>query len=107
MLIDVFRALDDLNKHTVVLKDWSQFATNLDNKNLILCPFCGEINCEDRIKADSAKDEDSVEPGAPSMGAKSLCIPFDQPNSITATDKCIHPDCKNKPKSYVLFGRSY
>lgn len=51
-------------------------------------------------------DEDA-EPGAPAMGAKSLCIPFDQPAPITAADKCIHPGCTNAPKYYTLFGRSY
>nr|CAI5819599.1 unnamed protein product [Callosobruchus analis] len=45
---------------------------------------------------------DAVEPGAPSMGAKSLCIPLDQPAPITSSDKCIHPDCKRKPLFYTL-----
>lgn len=52
------------------------------------------------------RDEDA-EPGAPAMGAKSLCIPFEQPATITESDVCIHPDCKNKPKYFTLFGRSY
>lgn len=52
-------------------------------------------------------DSESVEPGAPSMGAKSLCIPLEQPAPIKPSDKCIHPDCKNKPIYYTLFGRSY
>ncbi|KAL1500993.1 hypothetical protein ABEB36_006400 [Hypothenemus hampei] len=100
------KALVDLNSHKVLLKDWSNFASNLDLKNIILAPFCGEIECEDRIKADSARGEDA-EPGAPSMGAKSLCIPLDQPAAIQSNDKCIHPSCKNAPQYYTLFGRSY
>lgn len=52
------------------------------------------------------RDQD-VEPGAPVMGAKSLCIPFDQPDKIVEEDTCIHPKCKNKPIRYTLFGRSY
>lgn len=105
---DFFRALDDLNTHKVLLKDWSQFTPNLDKKNIILSPFCGEMECEDRIKADSTRDDgENADPGAPSMGAKSLCIPFDQPAEISGKDKCIHPQCKNKPKFYTLFGRSY
>lgn len=41
------------------------------------------------------------------MGAKSLCIPFEQPTNLLESDKCIHPSCQNKPMAYVLFGRSY
>ena len=47
-------------------------------------PFCGEEPCEDEIKDMSKKDSD-LEPGAPSMGAKSLCIPFNQPAQIKAS----------------------
>lgn len=41
------------------------------------------------------------------MGAKSLCIPFEQPAQIEAADKCINPACSAKPQNYTLFGRSY
>jgi bifunctional glutamyl/prolyl-tRNA synthetase len=47
-----------------------------------------------------------VEEGAPAMGAKSLCIPFDQPKPIV-DQKCVHPSCQAKAKYYTLFGRSY
>lgn len=100
------KARKDLEEHTKLTKDWSEFCKLLDQKNLLLSPFCGECSCEDKVKADSARDEEA-EPGAPSMGAKSLCIPFDQPTAITADDKCIHPSCTNNPKYYTLFGRSY
>ncbi|KAJ8944959.1 hypothetical protein NQ318_013107 [Aromia moschata] len=102
------RAVEDLESHTVLLTDWSQFTPNLDKKNIILAPFCGDSTCEDKIKADSARDDgEAVEPGAPSMGAKTLCIPLEQPAQIKPTDKCIHPDCARKPSFYTLFGRSY
>lgn len=52
-------------------------------------------------------DGDAGEPGAPAMGAKSLCIPLEQPTTISSNDKCIHPECKRKPQYYTLFGRSY
>jgi len=48
-----------------------------------------------------------AEEGAPAMGAKGLCIPFEQPAEIKETDQCIDPDCTNKPIFYTLFGRSY
>lgn len=127
MLAKAQKELETSIKQT---KDWSDFCKFLDQKNLLLSPFCGDISCEDKIKADSARyvcksaflnfllnlsyffslflcsDEDA-EPGAPAMGAKSLCIPFDQPAAITDADKCVHPACTNKPKFYTLFGRSY
>ena len=48
-----------------------------------------------------------VEEGAPSMGAKGLCIPFKQPQELKEGTKCIHPACTNKAKFYTMFGRSY
>lgn len=99
------KATTDMTSHTKITKDWTQFCDLLNEKNMIMSPFCGEIGCEEKIKAESAREE--VEEGAPAMGAKSLCIPFDEPAEITETDKCIHPACTNKPKFYTLFGRSY
>lgn len=48
-----------------------------------------------------------VEEGAPAMGAKGLCIPFDQPEKIAENQACVHPKCKGKAKYFTLFGRSY
>ena len=47
-----------------------------------------------------------VEEGAPAMGAKSLCIPAEQPKKIV-DQKCVHPNCSSKAIYYTLFGRSY
>lgn len=44
------------------------------------------------------------------MGAKSLCIPFEQPKGdekLENGDQCIHPECKQLAESFTLFGRSY
>lgn len=100
-------ATKDLNDHKKITKDWKEFTKFLDTKNIILAPFCGEIPCEEKIKAESAREDTEGDVQGPAMGAKSLCIPFEQPAEIQATDKCIHPDCKGKPKFYTLFGRSY
>ncbi|XP_063706944.1 bifunctional glutamate/proline--tRNA ligase [Culicoides brevitarsis] len=100
------RAHKDLTDHLKITKSWSDFTKYLDEKNIMMSPFCGEIPCEEVIKAESAREENS-EPGAPAMGAKSLCIPFEQPAKLLDTDKCIHPSCNKKPKFYCLFGRSY
>lgn len=50
------------------------------------------------------RDQD-LEPGAPSMGAKSLCIPFQPLCELQPGARCI---CgRNPAKYYTLFGRSY
>ncbi|GAB1869130.1 Bifunctional aminoacyl-tRNA synthetase [Camponotus japonicus] len=103
------RAKKDLDAHIKQVENWSDFGTELNNKNLLLSPFCGEPTCEDNIKTDSAREDSGDEPGALSMGAKGLCIPFEQPKLTKPLDKlkCIHHSCKNKAKFYTLFGRSY
>lgn len=101
------RAAVDMKSHIKVTKVWAEFTKFLDAKNIIMSPFCGAIECEERVKADSARDDTEAEAGAPAMGAKSLCIPFEQPASLEAADKCIHPKCTTKPQFYTLFGRSY
>lgn len=101
------KATKDLNDHLKVAKVWNDFTAFLDAKNIIMAPFCGDIPCEEKIKAESAREDTEGDAQGPAMGAKSLCIPFEQPAEITACDKCIHPACNNKPKFYTLFGRSY
>ncbi|XP_044017276.1 bifunctional glutamate/proline--tRNA ligase-like [Aphidius gifuensis] len=99
------KATSELNQHIIQTNEWTEFCKKLDEKNLLLSPFCGEISCEDKIKADSTREESDA--GAPSMGAKTLCIPFEQPNIDINGIKCVHPDCKSKAKYFTLFGRSY
>jgi bifunctional glutamyl/prolyl-tRNA synthetase len=111
MLKDIHQALytkakHDMESHTVVLEDWNEFCNSLDKKMIIMAPFCGEVSCEDLIKKMSTRDE-PVEPGAPAMGAKSLCIPFTQPKELPSHTKCIRDGCTNEAQWYTLFGRSY
>ncbi|XP_047521879.1 bifunctional glutamate/proline--tRNA ligase isoform X2 [Pieris napi] len=103
------KATKERDERLSLVTKWDDFTNALERKHIILAPFCGDIPCEDNIKNDSARNEDdqTTEVKAPSMGAKSLCIPFKQPREISADDCCIHPACKNKPKFITLFGRSY
>ncbi|XP_068086803.1 bifunctional glutamate/proline--tRNA ligase [Anabrus simplex] len=101
------RATEDLQKHMVVSTNWDDFCAQVNHNNIILSPFCGDIPCEDKIKKDTQRDDVNLEPGALSMGVKSLCSPFEQPAAIKPTDKCIYPTCSKKPLQYTLFGRSY
>ena len=58
------------------------------------------------LPQDSAREEPG-EPGAPAMGAKSLCIPFQQPGEALEGRPCIYPHCSVKPQFFTMFGRSY
>lgn len=99
------KAEKELKENIAVVDTWEEFLKNLDAKRIIMMPFCLGKDCEEQIKKESARDA-VVEEGAPSMGAKSLCIPFEQPREIT-TQKCVNPSCKLAAKKYTLFGRSY
>ncbi|KAF2473784.1 prolyl-tRNA synthetase [Lindgomyces ingoldianus] len=99
-------------EHRVQLTDWEEFVPTLNGKNVVLVPHCEGEKCEDEVKDMSARKEigDNVaeDAKAPAMGAKSLCIPFEQPEGIKeGQTKCINPNCKNFAKAWVLFGRSY
>ncbi|XP_052009860.1 bifunctional glutamate/proline--tRNA ligase-like isoform X1 [Xyrauchen texanus] len=98
------RASDDLNKHMVVADTMEQFQKDLDQERIVQIPFCGGIECEDWIKKTTAKDQD-LEPGAPSMGAKSLCIPFEPLKILQPGQMCVSG--KEPAQHYTLFGRSY
>ncbi len=100
------RAKEQLEGGVCRTSDWTEFVSALDRKKLLLSPFCGAVKCEEKIKKDSKKDE-NADPGAPSMGAKSLCIPNDQPGEDVSKLDCIMPGCPVKPQYFTLFGRSY
>ncbi|WKX90577.1 hypothetical protein Q1695_009429 [Nippostrongylus brasiliensis] len=90
--------------HMKVCYDFEEFKKLLDEKFILLSPFCGEIACEDEIKKASTRDE--ADAGAAQMGAKTLCIPLEQPKEVLP-EKCLFPACTNKAKFFALFGRSY
>lgn len=98
------KASDDLNSHMVAVDTMEEFQKELDQGKIVQIPFCGEIECEDWIKKTTAKDQD-LEPGAPSMGAKSLCIPFSPLKNLQSGQMCVSG--KEAAKYYTLFGRSY
>ncbi|KXJ95662.1 hypothetical protein Micbo1qcDRAFT_230858 [Microdochium bolleyi] len=100
-------------EHRLVINDWSKVVPALDAKNVVLIPFCGDGKCEDEIKdlTTGRGDEDPNTPEAqkaPSMGMKSLCIPFEQPEGLVKGEtKCLNPNCTRNANDYVMFGRSY
>lgn len=102
-------AKEAFDTHRVIVEDWKDFVPALNAKNVILSPWCGVMECEEDIKDSSAKkndgsEEEEEDEKAPSMGAKSLCIPFEQPELKEGT-KCVK--CGEKAINYTMFGRSY
>ena len=107
------RADEKFKSHVKKITSWDDFAPALNDKNVCLIPHCLTEKCEDEIKDMSARtaEEESGEAQdakVPSMGAKSLCIPFDQPDGVEkGVTKCTNPNCINMAEKWCLFGRSY
>ena len=104
-----WRADSKLKEHTKKITEWDDFVPALNAKNICLIPHCLTEKCEDEIKDLSARkevgDETPEDAKAPSMGAKSLCIPFKQPEGIvTGETKCTNPNCQNLATKWCLFG---
>ncbi|MFH4975389.1 hypothetical protein AB6A40_002098 [Gnathostoma spinigerum] len=105
---DMYRkVLESRDQHLMLTTKWCEFKEYLDQKYILLAPFCGAIACEEAIKRDSTRESESdTEPGTAAMGAKTLCIPLNQPKE-TLPSQCIHPECTVTPTAWTLFGRSY
>jgi prolyl-tRNA synthetase len=68
----------------------------LNNKHMVLAPWCDEEAVEEDVKKRSATSD--------AMGAKTLCLPFVQPELPEGT-LCF---ASGKPaKNWALWGRSY
>lgn len=106
------KAETSFREHRVQVTDWDKVLPTLDNKNVILIPFCGDGKCEDRMKELTTRVDDQPDvpenQKLPSMGMKSLCVPFEQPEGIVAGETvCLNPECERKAANWVMFGRSY
>lgn len=49
------KAQKDFENHLVQVNNWKDFCSNLEKRNVLLAPFCGGIDCEGKIKDESAK----------------------------------------------------
>ena len=105
------RADNSFKSHTKQIDRWDDFVPALNDRNVCLIPHCLTEKCEDQVKDLSTRkdDEDTPEDArAPSMGAKSLCIPFEQPQEgIAEGTKCLNPQCDNKAEQWCLFGSEF
>jgi prolyl-tRNA synthetase len=101
------------DSHVIKVTEWKDFVPNLELHNLVLTPWCGpehedweewvkKTSKEESLKNSGEEEED--ERCATSVAAKTLCIPFDQPELPKGT-KCIASDML--ATCWVLWGRSY
>ena len=108
---DLYEAANQKFKsHVKQITNWDDFVPALNAKNVCLIPFCLQEKCEDEIKELSARkeigDETPEDAKAPSMGAKSLCVPFEQPEGIVKGETiCTNPNCGKMAEKWCLFGR--
>lgn len=98
-------------EHRKQITSWDDFVPALNDKCVCIIPHCLGGKCEDEIKELSKRspsgDAAAEDARAPSMGAKSLCIPDEQPSEIKEGTKCVNPNCNELAKKWVMFGRSY
>ncbi|DBA82977.1 TPA: hypothetical protein ACH3X1_006755 [Trebouxia sp. C0004] len=86
----------EFDNSIVELTSWDGFVKALDDKKMVRTPWCDEEEVEEDVKKNSAS--------ADAMGAKTLCIPLEQP-FLPEGAKCFR---SGKPaKNWVLWGRSY
>ncbi|TFK95755.1 prolyl-tRNA synthetase [Pterulicium gracile] len=106
---DMFaKAKAEYDSHIKEVTKWEDIVPTLDAKNVVAIPWCEVEACEDDIKERSGRASEPQDERAPSAGAKSLAIPFDQARwspIVPGETKC--PACLKDAKRWTLFGRSY
>lgn len=83
------KAKEFLDSRIVESDNFDSLKKEIKQGNLVLAPWCGEVECEEHIKDKTG-------------GAKSINIPFGQ--GVIDT-KCVH--CDNPAKYKAYFGKSY
>ena len=102
------RATAERDSRLITCTDRKDFVPNLLKGNMLLTPWCNEEDQEDVVKdwskEEALKGEQEDERTATSAAAKTLCIPFEQPDLPEGT-KCFFT---GKPAvNWTLWGRSY
>ena len=84
------RALKHLTESIYEAHDYDEFKDLLENKNgFVKAMWCGDVECEDRIKADTT--------------ATSRCMPFTDNEPVAENCVC----CGKKAKHLVIWGKAY
>lgn len=91
------RAVEKRNASIVTCTSWDGFVEALDDKKMVLTPWCETKESEELVKKKTQGESDG---GA----AKTLCIPFVQPPLEEGT-KCFITGAP--ATTWVIWGRSY
>lgn len=97
------RAQDKANPLVFTVKTWSEFLVALTEGGRALCLWCNEVECEMDVRGRSGVESEATKAGL-SGGAKSLCIPLEQPE-LPENATCFA--CAKKAVNWTMFGRSY
>lgn len=87
--------------------EWGQFMIDLNDRNVVLTPWCENRECEEKIKVRSGIESKQMAAEGETQltgQAKTLCVPLDA-EPITEGVNCFH--CGQPAKVRVLWGRSY
>lgn len=84
------------------VETWPEFLDALQKGGRALVPWCNEVKCEEIVK-DRSSEESLPTASGVSGSAKSLCIPYEQPQEKALKCFC----CGNTAINWTLFGRSY
>ncbi|KAM0688153.1 hypothetical protein COBT_000595 [Conglomerata obtusa] len=95
------KARKELEDRIKEVKNWKDFKLYLNQNNILQASWCNTAICENKIKIESEIYDENGE--VSTMGAKSLCIPFDRQMNIEK--KCFK--CENEANCIALFGRCY
>mmetsp|Transcript_6577 Transcript_6577/g.7157 ORF Transcript_6577/g.7157 Transcript_6577/m.7157 type:complete len:692 (+) Transcript_6577:46-2121(+) len=102
------KAKEGRDQKVVQVTEWKDFVPNLEQKCLVLTPFCDIAEWEDKVKKMSREEvlKGGIEAAttATSVAAKTLCKPFEHPPLPEGT-KCFVSGLP--AKTWVLWGRSY
>lgn len=89
---------------------FDDFKQQLAQKKRILAPWCDSTDVEAKVKAATAVAAAEGSPEGGETGAKTLCIPFEQP-PLANGQMCIFAKellGEDRPaKNFALWGRSY
>lgn len=126
----VLRVLEEIHESTlsraraarderiVQVKKWEEFVPALDQRTMVLAPWCEATPCEEDVKLRSGEEsranaaaDGEVDEKALSGAAKTLCIPFleeiQRLGIETLPEGSVCFACGEKAVSYTLWGRSY
>ena len=85
---------------------WEGFMVELNQRNVVLTPWCKKTECEQKVKERSGIESKAMANEGEAMltgQAKTLCIPLD--HEPLNGEKCFH--CGEEAKVRVIWGRSY